>query len=93
MSVILNPPVHFYKPVECSKFVYEAPIVRSIFLEKDAVEIGEIFAFWRCPSQKKGNEMIDRTCPYQEALGLLKLSVNRELTMSCLLYTSPSPRD
>ena len=57
MSVILNPPVHFYKPVEGSKFVYEAPIVRSIFLEKDAVEIGEMFAFWRCPSQKRqGND-------------------------------------
>ena len=58
MSVILNPPVHFYKPVEGSKFVYEAPIVRSIFLEKDAVEIGEMFAFWRCPSQKKATKWL-----------------------------------
>ena len=56
MSVILNSPVHFYKPVECSKFVYGAPIVRSIFLEKDAVEIGEMFAFWRCPSPKKARK-------------------------------------
>ena len=56
MSVILNSPGHFYKPVECSKFVYGATVVRSIFLEKDAVEIGEMFAFWRCLSQKKARK-------------------------------------
>ena len=31
--------VHFYKPVECGKFVYGAPVVRSILLEKDAVDV------------------------------------------------------
>ena len=41
MSVILNSPVHFYKPVECSTFVHGAPVVRSILLEKDAVETGK----------------------------------------------------
>ena len=52
-----------------------------------------MFAFWRCLSQKKTMKWLKinrgailqcgRTCPYQEALSLLKLSVNRELTVSC----------
>ena len=45
-------PVHFYKPVVCGKFVYGAPVVRSILVEKDAVETGEMSPFW-CLSQKK----------------------------------------
>ena len=58
MSVIWNSPVHFYKPVECSKFVYGAPVERSIFLEKDAVEPAKcLHPGGLCP--KKGKKMIE----------------------------------
>ena len=56
MSVILSSPVLFYKPVECSKFVYGAPVVRSILLEKAAVGTGEMSPSWRFVSQKKARK-------------------------------------
>ena len=57
MSLKSNSPVHFYKPAECCKFVYRAPVVRSILLEKDAVETGDVSPSWRFVSQKRqGND-------------------------------------
>ena len=59
MSVIFNSPVHFYKPVECSKFVYGAPVVRSIILENERRRLNRRNVSILVSVPKKGKEMIE----------------------------------